>query len=186
MKNIKDQIKLIKFSAIVVLLSLFTVSKVNAQTSGDSSLTSPDTIVEGSRVLISGIGVSLVPPAHFVQSDDFNGFIHLGSASTLVITREEGTPFIFYKTKKVAQNFEAQGIDFLGMEEIKGDHGTKGILYTLSFTVEEITFIRLIYITGDYNAAIIVNANYPEMAKELMHDIMLESVLSVSYTKLNQ
>ncbi len=136
-------------------------------------------------VLIPDIGISIVPPKYFKPSEKFPGFIHQGSASTITFTREEGTPYIFLNSKKIEKSFVEQGIEFIRKQKIKTNNKQHGILYTLAFTIEDMRFIRLIYITGDYNTIVIVNANYPEMAEELLHDVMLQSIRTVKFNSLN-
>jgi hypothetical protein len=176
----------LKKRSLLMLLFALTFSLAGAQTQEaadeQSDVNTTEQLMES--IGFDSLGVSIRPPAHFAVSDDFDGFIHLGSASTIIVQREEGTPYVFYKSKKIEQHFEAQGIQVLGVEELKTNAGKKGLLYKLSFSVEGITFIRLIYLTGDHHSTIILNANYPEMAAELLHDQLMASLLSVTFSPL--
>jgi hypothetical protein len=117
-----------------LIVAVFVLSGIQLQAQNNSETDEEISFLAEESVDVPGTGVQLTPPQHFVLSQEFPGFIHPGSASTILITREEGTPFVFYQHKNVEQSFEEQGIEVIKVEEIKNNERKKGILYTLAFT----------------------------------------------------
>lgn len=175
-KNSK-RMMLFKLYFVSAFLLIFSLGK--AQSSIDNSI-KPENDSNHS-ITIPNIGISIIPPKYFKPSEKFPGFIHEGSASSITFSREEGTPYLFLNSNKIKESFVNQGIEFISKQKIKTNRNKHGFLYTLAFTIENIRFIRLLYITGDYNTIVIVNANYPEIAKDILHDVLIQSIRSVTF-----
>lgn len=136
-------------------------------------------------VEIGNTSITIAPPAHFVKSETFPGFLHPGTAASILVKHSVGVPFVHYTGTEAKDNFEKQGLTVVSEEELKTNSGKKAFLYVLSFTVEEnekeMVFERMIFLTGDYNNTVMLNANYPQIVRELLYEVLKESLLTVQF-----
>ena len=129
--------------------------------------------------------VTITPPEHFIMSNQFAGFIHMATGSTILVQETEGVPFVYYKGENASENFEKQGVTLVEERTLKTNSGKPCYAYVLSFKVEEsgkeVVFERILLLTGDYNKTIMLNANYPVIVKELIFEVLMNSLLSVEF-----
>ncbi len=136
---------------------------------------------ENNPVLIPNTQVKFVPPEHFKYLDNINAFIHLGSASTIHISEIEDSPYIMVTAGLTEEHFISQGVELISKEDVKTKNNKDGIMYIVAFTVKEVEFERIMYFTGDYNKTVWVNANYPVLVKNVLFNVLKESILSVEF-----
>jgi len=77
--------------------------------------------------------------------------------------------------------FKSQGVKLLAQENIKTSDNKNGIMYIVAFKVDDVPFERIMYFTGDYNRTIWINANYPVTARNVLFNVLKNSVLSVQF-----
>jgi hypothetical protein len=124
-------------------------------------------------------------PEGFEAIQNQQGFVHKGSASTLLITQMEKVPFTFAEDHFTKQNFEKEGARIVSTEKIKTTEGKDAILYTLNLNIatkdgsKTMEYERLILVTGDVNSTIFLVANYPVVVKKIIEAPIKTSLLSV-------
>lgn len=161
-----------------LLISVMGFGQLNTNTSGLNSNYS-----DGSPTVIPGTTIMMTPPEHFLISESIPGLIHPGSSTTVQVQEVVGTSYLMIKQAMTAEHFESQGVTLISEEEIKMENGMSGVLYLVEFTVKGYDYERLMLFAGDYNNTIWINANYPKSAKSLLHDILVESLLTAHYIK---
>jgi len=165
-------------SMTFVLLSLFGYGQLDVNTEGMNSVYS-----DGKPVQIPGTNVTLTPPEHFLVSESIPGLLHPGSSTTVQVQEVVGTSYIMIQQAMTPEHFESQNVTLISQEDITLDNGMGGVLYLVEFTVKGYEYERLMLFAGDYNNTIWINANYPKSAKSLLHDLIVESLLTAQYLK---
>ena len=129
--------------------------------------------------------ITIDVPEGFEALTNQNGFLHKGSASTLMVSEITNSPFSFTESHFKSDNLEKDGAKLAEKTEIKTTSGQNAVLYTLNFTVKSkdnsssIDFERLILVTGNETTTVVVVANYPVMIRKLIQEPLKASLLSV-------
>lgn len=165
-------------SLILMLFTIAAFSQTNLNTSALQTNYKP-----GEFVQVSGTNISLVPPEHFLVSENIPGLIHLGSSTTVQVQEVVGTSYIMIDQAMTPEHFESQNVTLISKENVKMQNGTSGVMYLVEFTVKGYDYERLMLFTGDYNNTIWINANYPKSAKSLLYDVLIDCLLTAQYTK---
>jgi len=166
---------------ITITFLLFTLSTFSQTDIGNKTLKSYYT--PGVATQIPGTYVSMVPPEHFLVSENIPGLIHPGSSTTVQVQEIIGTSYIMIAQAMTPEHFESQNVSLISQEDIEMTNGMSGILYLVEFTVNGFDYERLMLFAGDYNNTIWINANYPKSAKSLLFDVLKESLLTAQYTQ---
>ena len=169
---------MIKFSLIILITFCYSVV-FSQDTSQTIKKLEP-------RTQVAGTHFSIQPPEHFNYSEKLNGFIHPGSASSIVITEAENISWIQACQDLTPENLSGQNVSLISMEDIQLKNGMKGRFYVMRLIVasndstkQNMEFERLMLFTGDYHRTGWLNANYPSLLKPVLYDILRESMLSV-------
>lgn len=129
--------------------------------------------------------VVLDVPAGFEPVSGQNGFLHKGSASTLMIEEIPNSPFSFAAEHFNASSLEKDGARLTGQENMKTSSGQDAILYTLTVPLKNkdnttsADFERMVLITGNETKTICIVVNYPVIIKKLIQEPLKTSMLSV-------
>jgi len=129
--------------------------------------------------------ITLDVPVGFEEVQGQNGFLHKGSASTLMINEISNSPFSFTSDHFNAENLEKDGAKLIDKQELKTSSGQDAVLYTLTLSIKSkdnttnVDFERMVLITGNENTTVYVVANYPVIIKKLIQETMKTSITSV-------
>ncbi len=129
--------------------------------------------------------ITLNVPMGFEAIQNQDGFLHKGSASTLMINEVSNSPFSFSASYFDAKNLEKDGAKLIEQQNVKTASGMDAILFTLSLSIKgqndnpPVDFERMILLTGNDNKTICIVANYPVMIKKLIQETLKSSMLSV-------
>ena len=121
----------------------------------------------------------VTPPQYFEAATQFQGYIHTGTSSTILLQELAGTSYLLIKRGMTPDYFAQEGFKYISEEEVVTNTGLKGILYRMGFTVQETEFERLMLFTGDYHRTFWLIANYPTMVSEQMYPEMKKSLLTL-------
>ncbi len=170
-----------KKKILAVLLCL-----INVIAFAQSDTTKKASTVYTEPVQVGNLGVSILPPAYFEPSENFTGFMHKGAGASLQISTTEGKPFPIMAQALVDKaNLEKLGITLISQEKIKTKQGKDAILIVIGFTIKgpgkDFDYERIVLLTGDYDRTIMVNANYPVLAKSILFEVIKQSVLTIAY-----
>ncbi|HOY33035.1 MAG TPA: hypothetical protein PKW80_14240 [Bacteroidales bacterium] len=124
-------------------------------------------------------------PDGFEAVPNQNGFLHKGSASTLMINEISNSPYSFTVSHFKPENLEKDGAKVTEMQEIKTAAGQDALLYTLTLTLPgkdnttKVDFERMVLLTGNNNTTFCVVASYPLIIRDLILEPLKTSMLSV-------
>lgn len=130
---------------------------------------------------ITELGVTLMKPAGFESSLEFQGFINLKTASTINVNAIEqavGLVLMNYSREALA----ARNMQLINREEVELQNGKKGMMITSTFTVKSgFDFERLTLLTGDHKKTFVVMGNYPVQVKETEASKIRDAMLSIEF-----
>lgn len=130
---------------------------------------------------ITELGVTLMKPAGFESSPEFQGFINLKTASTINVNAVEqaiGLVLMNYSREALA----ARNMQLINREEVELQNGKKGMMITSTFTVKSgFDFERLTLLTGDHKKTFVVMGNYPVQVKETEASKIRDAMLSIEF-----
>lgn len=165
---------------VAVTLALLSFNQSYSQ---DSIPTT--TVKLGVRTAIYGTHISIMPPEKFNYSDKLKGFVHPGSAASVIVTEAENISWIQASQSLTQGALNGQNASLLTQEDVVLDNGTTGRLFTLRIilasndsTRQDIEFERLILFAGDYHYTMILNANYPALLRSVLFPTLKASMLS--------
>lgn len=163
---------------VFVWLLLISVSGSAQQ----QSLTKPSPF----RVSVPGTVMHISIPAGFTALDDGSGYIHPGSASSIMINNIAGSPFEQVVQTMQKGQLENNGNTLIRSESVKTHAGKAAMIYYLTFTTrskdgkQDVPFERIIFLTGDAVHTLWITANYPAAIKKYIESEIMECLLSVS------
>jgi len=164
---------------IIIIFFTFIVISVFSQENVDTAV---------SAYKVPGTDVSIIPPKYFVVLPVKNTLLHPATSSTIQVNEINGVAYPLLMPKITREYIENQNAHFISKKELVTDDGKKATLFLVSFTVEakdslhtQMEFERYMFYTGNYQKTIWVNANYPVIAREVISDVLLKSLLSIKF-----
>lgn len=161
---------------IYAFLSVVVCS--NAQTNTDSKF-SNQTYKNISFIIPQGFEKNEIP--------DKAGFIHKGSASSIIVSISENTPFtINYYTPASLKMDNSSNISMINITTVSG---AEAVLYTYNYQVSDQKtgqmhdFESMVLFTGNSEKNICMVCSYPMIVKKLIADAMKTSLLSVNFNQ---
>lgn len=137
--------------------------------------------LEGKFYPLSKSGISLYKPEGFELSQDFEGFINLQIAGT-IITQESDQNVSMVLMNYTRASLSEQNMQLINREQVTLTNGKEGVLFTTRFILNgNLEFERLILVTGDFKHTIIIMGNYPAQVKEQWGDEIRRSLLTAQY-----
>lgn len=128
-------------------------------------------------------GASLKLPLHFVpfSQNNYSGFIHTGTASTIIAQVIDSASFLSVTANMNAEVFIKQGAELISEIDMKTEEGRPAKAYILRFTIDNTPINRIMFFTGDYQSTLMLTANYPELFAGLLKNVFLASFLTVKF-----
>jgi len=137
---------------------------------------------------VPGTDVLIKPPKYFMALPVQNTLLHPPTSPSLQINEIDGSAYKLVVQKLTPQYIENQNAHFIKKETITTNQGKEATLFLVSFTVEAkdsartpVNYERIMFFTGNYNKTIWINANYPLIAKDVIYDVLINSLKSVKF-----
>ena len=132
--------------------------------------------------------VSFVPPKYFMVLPQANTLLHPTSSSTIQVNEINGSPYPMLVKNITKEYIEKQGVKFISRKDTITDDGKKATYFLVSFTTQAkdslhtiVEYERFMFFTGNYNKTVWINANYPVIARDVLADVLLKSLLTVKF-----
>jgi hypothetical protein len=177
-------IRTIAFILILIFVSLLSL----CQEQKPDSLTKPSL----KPYAVPNTDIVIIPPAHFKYVDAINGFIHVGTSASITVQELDNISYLQIIEGLTPEYFAKQNVTVLNSEDVKTRSGMTGKLYTLGFSTVSndsakkiLHYERLMLFTGDYQHTIWLSANYPELLKKVLYNVLKESLLTVNFKQNN-
>ncbi|PLW93217.1 MAG: hypothetical protein C0592_06775 [Marinilabiliales bacterium] len=128
-------------------------------------------------------GASIRLPLHFepFTQGQYEGFIHKGTASTMIAQFIDSASFISVTTNMNEETFLKQGAELISEIDLKTNEGRQAKAYIIRFTVKETPINRIMFFTGDHQSTLLLTANYPELFAGILKNVFIASFLTVKF-----
>ena len=137
---------------------------------------------------VPGTDISFLPPKYFIVLPQKNTLLHPPTSSTIQVNEIDGTAYSMLVKNITPEYIEKQNAHFISRKDTVTDDGKKATLFLVSFTVEakdslhtQLEFERYMFFTGNYQKTIWINVNYPVIARQVIAETLLNSLLSVKF-----
>lgn len=134
-----------------------------------------------SKVPETGIQFRLPKYFEAFRSESINGYMHKGTAASIVAFEYEGSPYVFENDTLKQENLTTQGVQLIGSEESKTYDGNPCKFYFVKFQVDNVDVIRIMFFTGSYQRTVFMQANYPLAFDSVMRKVIMESFRTVKF-----
>lgn len=134
-----------------------------------------------------GDGVKLSPPAYFLPfvQNEKQGFIHQGAASTIQVQIYEKVLYSYIAASLTEEELLKQNARLVEHSKVLTNDDKEADFFVIAFTLnsdgKEVEYERMMLLTGDHTKAIWINANYPVLAKQILFNVLKESLLTVQF-----
>lgn len=121
------------------------------------------------------------PPEGFMERDGFNGFMHFGTRSSIVIFKLTNRTIIDAEEAMNEAYFESNNITLISKKDFVTNNGEEGLLYKFSYILKGEQQIRYSLYLGDLNSVLWINFNYPLKNERVVEKEAIRSLLTVRY-----
>jgi hypothetical protein len=178
-----------KFVTILTMVFLLNAMVSEAQVpmsqgfNKDISKSMSNLVPEPGQVIkVPGTNISMVPPEHFIISEELPGFVNFSYSSTIQVAEVTGTSYVMISEGMTKENFEEQNFSLIEKKEVKLNNGQQGILYRLKFVTQDgIDFERLLLFAGDYHNTLCISVNFPTVSHSILYEKLEQSLLTAQY-----
>ncbi|MEO5563892.1 MAG: hypothetical protein ABIR18_10670 [Chitinophagaceae bacterium] len=129
---------------------------------------------------VAGTKYSLVPPAGFVASSSFSGFMNKDLGASIVVT-EVPAPVQTISDGFTADVLKSRGMILIDKQNVDFNN-SKAVFIKLSQEANGITYLKQMLIFGDSKKTVLLTGVYPEKHKSIEGDIKA-ALLSTSYNE---
>ena len=123
----------------------------------------------------------ITPPEGFMVREGFNGYMHFGTRSSIVIFKLTNRTIINAEEAMNAEYFEANNITLISKKDITTNYGEDGFLYKFGYNLKGEDQIRYSLYLGDLNSVLWINFNYPLKNERIVEKEAIRSLLTVRY-----
>ena len=146
----------------------------------NSSAQNANRYLKSERYTFPETGFSLNAPEHFDTTYMYKGLLHKATSSSLVATKVVDRNPIAFNKSLTKEYFSTQQLTLLKSEKIT-TATWEGVLYFLSFEINNIKMQRMMLVSGTYNDTYIVMANFPDMFSSQLIVPIRESMLTLLF-----
>jgi hypothetical protein len=107
-------------------------------------------------------------PEGFVSATNFNGYIHLNTATSIVMTSVEHVNFLRLCAGMTPEFFSMNGLSLVEENEFTSDYNVSGRFYKAHFVIDKLPHVRYMIFSGDINNTLWLNITYPQMFEPLI------------------
>ncbi len=132
-------------------------------------------------------GVKLTPPPFFLPfvQGVKSGFIHKGAASTIQVQVIDSVIYSFVAAALDEEELLRQNTILVEKDTLLTNHGQQAVFMVVAFTVNQngksADYQRMMLFTGDLTRTIWISANYPVVARNVLFNVLKESLLTVEF-----
>jgi hypothetical protein len=160
-------------------MKLFSFVIVLAQALSGLAISAHAQKAESKLVNVTGTKVSLAPPPSFTLSEQFPGFSHEETGSSILVT-EMPAPFSAITAAFTKELLTIQQITLLSRRDLSLG-GKPAVLLHLRQIVQEVPFLKWMVATGTGTETVIITATFPEQLKARLSAALEKSVLSARW-----
>ncbi len=159
---------------LILLLSILFNSSVFGQEEKDSAIYVVPTTAKADLSLYT-------PPVNFITTTAFNGFQHLQTQTTVVLTMVDGANYLNIKTGMTEVYFAENKLVKTNELPIVTASGLNGVVYVATFMLNNTQMSRHITFIGDANKTLWLSATFPTEFTALIEKELLNSYTTVHF-----
>lgn len=173
------------YRLLIIIVSILFSTTIFAQTEYKGN-NKPDSLYNDINLEYSKIpstSIQIKPPKYFemFSSETFNGFMHKGSAASIIGFEYKDVAYNPKSDTLKQENFTTQGVRLIGSEVAKTEDGLPCKFYFVTFQVDNVDIIRVMFFTGSYYKMVHLQANYPMAFDGVLRKAIMESFLTVKF-----
>lgn len=119
------------------------------------------------------------PPKEFIANTSFNGYQHVQTQTTVVMTMVEGANYVNLKTGMTDAYFAENKLVKTGEQAVETTSGLKGVVYMATFMLNNQQMTRHIVFIGDLNNTLWLSSTFPTRFTELVEKELINSYSTV-------
>lgn len=119
------------------------------------------------------------PPSGFEIMDGVNGYVNKNTSSTILVQLIDGVNYINIEAGLTPEHWASENVSEVSKESFTTSSGLNGLLYKLSFNVNNTDMFRYMLITGELSKTVWINITYPAQFDALISPEALKSLKSV-------
>jgi hypothetical protein len=159
---------------LVLLLSLTFCGSTFGQEGGDSAVYVVPTTTNAELGLYT-------PPEKFMTTTAFNGYQHLQTQTTVVLTMVDGANYINIKTGMTDAYFADNKLVKMNELPVVTTSGLNGVVYTATFMLNNRQMTRHIVFIGDASKTLWLSTTFPTEFTALIEKELLNSYTTVHF-----
>lgn len=102
-------------------------------------------------------------PEGFEATKAFNGYLHLQTATSIVMTEVKNVNYLRLCSGMTPEYFSGNGLTLVKEGEFTSDYQVSGKYYKSKFVLNELPHIRYMVFSGDLNHTLWLSITYPEL-----------------------
>ncbi len=158
-----------KPAILFIFFILFTINLPSQDLNGQ---------LDENRRIIDDLGISLVLPPEFKETNKSGRFLHQASGTSLIVYKTDQIAYQIYKDSLNERYFNSQNLILLQKEFIT-EGEMDGYLFECSTVINEVPFTRLFFVTGDINQTILVIVNLLTKVYDEIYPTIYNSFLTL-------
>jgi hypothetical protein len=123
----------------------------------------------------------LIAPEGFETKEDFPGYLHLGTKSSILVTLVKDKNLVDAESALNEDYFNREHVKLISKSEVLTVNKEKGLLYKFAFSVNGEDWERYSLFLGDLNSVLWVNASYLVKYKSVVEEELLKSLKTTKF-----
>lgn len=157
----------------------FSLNAVSQKFEHDGDTNKSDTI----RVIPQKIDADLsliTPPAGFVPTEQFNGYLYAQASAAIIMTMIEEVNYLKICEGMTDSYFAQNKLTKTGEGKFISNDKVKGQYYKCSFVLNGVDYVRIMVFAGDLTKTLWLNITYPTKFEELLEEEIFSTIRSIS------
>lgn len=170
-----------KLLTMISMLLLIPFSGVAQNDSLRQNVVVNDSVAVAKPNLVEPDIACVTPPEGFIVSEAYNGYVHFQTSSTILIQGIENVNYIQLEKSIDDAFMQRNKLTLVKKETITTEEGITGVLFEMSFVLEDTKFVRYMVYLGDLNNTLWLNITFPEMVRPLVGDSLLKAIKTTRF-----
>ena len=122
-------------------------------------------------------------PEGFIKANQFNGYYHPLSQTSMVLTIVEGATYVNIKRGLTPEYYAKQRLTFVGEKEITTVSGLNGVMITCEFDLDGKRMVRNMVFIGDLRNTLWLSVTYHKDMSALLEPELFRAYQTVHFIK---
>jgi hypothetical protein len=123
----------------------------------------------------------LTAPEGFETTDEFNGFVHWNTKSSILVSEVHGRTIVDAEESLNDEYYKSNQVTLVSKTKIKTDFGEDALLYKFSFDLNKDKWFRYSLFIGSLNSVLWINASYLEKYEKVVETEIVNSLKTTKF-----